>query len=210
MLRVSVRLLGVSPFTLFMMDQKNNPELKGCAISKRGRLLSKMYKELSQNQRQELNRRAARHPTLPKRTREQRAEASRANRRKRKGGFAKFVQENYGQVRELNYRKRFEALSKLYEVMRPIEMEEVAKAVPKLKVSGKLDNAAKSTTARKKIKDTAKIVKTAMEEAVKEAADRDRENVREKVAIKGKKGLKEHEKKAPKEKVTKGRKEKLT
>ncbi|EAN78285.1 kinetoplast DNA-associated protein, putative [Trypanosoma equiperdum] len=131
MFRACLRFLAVSPFTLFMMDQKNNPALKGCAISKRGKLLSKMYKELSQNQRRELNMRAARHPNLGKRSKTEITDEKRSSRRKSKGTFATFVKNNYASVRGLNYRKRFAALSKLYNLSRPIQMEEVIKSMPK-------------------------------------------------------------------------------
>ncbi|RNF05518.1 kinetoplast DNA-associated protein [Trypanosoma rangeli] len=148
MLRVSLLLRGVSPFTLFLMDQKSNPALKGCAISKRGRILSKMYKELSQNQRRDLKQRAARHPSLPKQTRKQREEAASLARGRRKGKFAKFVRENYHKVMKLNYRKRFGALSQLYDVSKPLDVEkEVAKALPKLsaKVQAKRKAIVKAT-----------------------------------------------------------------
>ncbi|EAN94091.1 putative kinetoplast DNA-associated protein [Trypanosoma cruzi] len=180
MLRVSLLWRGVSPFTLFLMDQKNNPALKGCAISKRGRILSKMYKELSQNQRRELKQRAARHPTLPKQTRKQREEAASLARSRRKGKFAKFVRENYHKVKKLNYRKRFGALSQLYDVSKPLDVEkEISKALPKSKSKAQTkkkvkatvksmaaeekkttsaSKRAKSTSGRKKIKSVAKKI----------------------------------------------------
>ncbi|KAH8620647.1 hypothetical protein ERJ75_000042500 [Trypanosoma vivax] len=137
MMRLSLRLLGVSPFTLFMMDHKNDPALKGFAISKRASMLSKMYKELSQNQRRELNKRAASHPTLPKRSREQRLHDRKVSLSRKRGGFAQFVKAHYDQVRRLNYRKRFAALSKLYDVMRPIDLDEVTRALPLIEKLGR-------------------------------------------------------------------------
>ncbi|KEG14663.1 kinetoplast-associated protein Tcp22 [Trypanosoma grayi] len=181
MLRASVLLRGVSPFTLFLMDHKNNPELKGCAISKRGRILSKMYKELSQNQRRELKQRAARHPTLSKMTRQERESAARAAKGRHKGGFAEFVRDNYHKVRQLNYRKRFAALSQLYDVSKPLDVEnEVAKVLrtkkspvkanaelaKKAVAAGKAKVASSRTTkqnhiksGKKKIKEIAKTVR---------------------------------------------------
>ncbi|KAH9578122.1 hypothetical protein LSM04_005453 [Trypanosoma melophagium] len=156
MLRASFLWRGVSPFTLFLMDQKNNPALKGCAISKRGRILSKMYKELSQNQRRQLKQRAARHPSLVKQSRQEKLAAASAAKGKCKGEFAQFVRDNYHKVRELNYRKRFAALSQLYDVSKPLEIEkEVEKLLPKMQENVKA--AVKETVAaEKKTKKTTK------------------------------------------------------
>ncbi|ORC85620.1 kinetoplast DNA-associated protein [Trypanosoma theileri] len=178
MFRASSLWRGVSPFTLFLMDQKNNPALKGCAISKRGRILSKMYKELSQNQRRELKQRAARHPSLARQTRQERLTAASAAKGKRKGEFARFVRDNYHKVRELNYRKRFSALSQLYDVSKPLEIEkELEKLLPKMREKVKAtvkqtvaaEKKSKGTTktktpksGKKKIKEVAKKVKHAL------------------------------------------------
>ncbi|GET93691.1 kinetoplast DNA-associated protein, putative [Leishmania tarentolae] len=123
MLRAARLLRGVSPFSIFLMDQKNNPSLQGVSISKRGKMLSKMYKELSKQQRRDLQKRAQVHPSL------RRAKAARPP---RKTEFAEFVRKNYRVVQGLNYRKRFSALSQLYELHKPIEVQ-VAKAIKEAK-----------------------------------------------------------------------------
>jgi hypothetical protein len=46
----------VSPFSLFMIRCKNDPALKACAtVQKRGELLGKMFRGLSQTERAEIN-----------------------------------------------------------------------------------------------------------------------------------------------------------
>ncbi|KAG5464439.1 hypothetical protein LSCM1_00626 [Leishmania martiniquensis] len=144
MLRAARLLRGVSPFSIFLMDQKNNPALEGVSIAKRGKMLSKMYKELSQQQRRDLKKRAEVHPSLRK--------AKRA-RPPRKTEFAEFVRQNYKVVKGLNYRKRFSALSQLYELHKPLEVQ-VAKALTEA-------NAKKVTAAKKAVKKAAAKPKAA-------------------------------------------------
>ncbi|KAG5465178.1 hypothetical protein LSCM4_00631 [Leishmania orientalis] len=138
MFRAARLLRGVSPFSIFLMDQKNNPALQGVSIAKRGKILSKMYKELSQQQRRDLQKRAQVHPGLRK--------AKRAK-PPRKTEFAEFVRQNYNVVKGLNYRKRFSALSQLYELHKPLEVQ-VTKAL-------KEANAKKVTPAKTVVKKAA-------------------------------------------------------
>ncbi|KAL7695619.1 kinetoplast DNA-associated protein [Lotmaria passim] len=120
MFRVARVLRGVSPFSIFLMDQKSNPSLKGVSIAKRGRMLSKMYKALSQQQRKDLQKRAQKHPSLNKQKPRKKAA--------RNSEFSEFVRENYKVVKGLNYKKRFSALSQLYELRKPLNVQ-VAKAI---------------------------------------------------------------------------------
>ncbi|CAJ1038686.1 hypothetical protein Q4I30_008344 [Leishmania utingensis] len=150
----AVRLLrGVSPFSVFLMDQKNNPSLQGVSIAKRGKILSKMYKELSLRQRRDLQKRAQVHPNLRK---------AKHHRPPRKTEFAEFVRQNYNVVKGLNYRKRFSALSQLYELHKPIEVQ-VAKAL-------KDRNAKKVTSAKAAVKKAAAKSKAAKVPRAKKAA----------------------------------------
>ncbi|CAG9584147.1 putative kinetoplast DNA-associated protein [Leishmania major strain Friedlin] len=144
MFRAARLLRGVSPFSVFLMDQKNNPSLQGVSIAKRGKMLSKMYKELSQQQRRDLQKRAEVHPSLRK---------SKRARPPRKTEFAEFVRQNYKVVQGLNYRKRFSALSQLYELHKPIEVQ-VTKALKEAK-------AKKVTSAKTAVKKAATKSKTA-------------------------------------------------
>ncbi|CBZ26452.1 putative kinetoplast DNA-associated protein [Leishmania mexicana MHOM/GT/2001/U1103] len=144
MFRAARLLRGVSPFSIFLMDQKNNPSLQGVSIAKRGKMLSKMYKELSQQQRRDLQKRAQVHPGLRKQKRA---------RPPRKTEFAEFVRQNFKVVQGLNYSKRFSALSQLYELHKPIEVQ-VAKAL-------KEGNSKKVTSAKTAVKKAATKPKTA-------------------------------------------------
>ncbi|CCW63281.1 unnamed protein product, partial [Phytomonas sp. EM1] len=124
MLCVCKVLRGVSPFSIFLMDQKNNPALKGVSISKRARILSKMYKELPQKQLRELQKRAEIHPSLRKK------DNPKPPRRKTfKSDFSTFVKANYSKVKGLNYRQRFSALSQLYELQKPVDLAKELKGL---------------------------------------------------------------------------------
>lgn len=106
---------AVPPFSIFLMDQKNNPDLKGVAIGTRAQLLSKMYKALPATQRKDLHARARKHPSMNKK---------KPRARRAKSGFSIFVKENYAMVRGLNHSKRFSALSQLYELQKPVDLGE--------------------------------------------------------------------------------------
>lgn len=149
MFRVARVLRGVSPFSVFLMDQKSNPSLKGVSIGKRGQMLSKMYKELSQRERKDLQQRAQKHPSLRK------AKQAPKPRKKvtRNSEFSQFVRENYKVVKGLNYKKRFAALSQLYELRKPLD-EQVAKAM-------------EDVSKRKSVKPAKTAVKAAAKKAAK-------------------------------------------
>lgn len=118
MFRVARIFRAVSPFSIFLMDQKNNPALQGVSIAKRGKILSKMYKELPQKQRADLEKRAKKHPSMNTKKEKKTKRRASAN-----NEFSTFVKENYSKVKALNYKKRFSALSQLYELQKPITLE---------------------------------------------------------------------------------------
>ncbi|KPI90550.1 putative kinetoplast DNA-associated protein [Leptomonas seymouri] len=148
MFRVARVLRGVSPFSIFLMDQKSNPSLKGVPIAKRGRLLSKMYKELSQQQRKDLQKRAQNYPSMNKKKQHKKGT--------RKSEFSEFVRENYKVVKGLNYKKRFSALSQLYELRKPLDVQ-VAKAIKEESAKKRVVPAKKTV---KKAASKAKVPKT--------------------------------------------------
>ncbi|CCW70009.1 unnamed protein product [Phytomonas sp. Hart1] len=116
MLWLSRILRGVSPFSIFLMDQKNNPALKGISIASRAQVLSKMYNELPQKQRRDLQKRAKAYPSLKKKV-------TKTRRTKRPNSdFSNFVKANYNKVKDLNYKQRFSALSQLYELQKPVDL----------------------------------------------------------------------------------------
>lgn len=153
MFRVARILRGVSPFSIFLMDQKSNPALQGISIAKRGKMLSRMYKDLSQQQRRDLQKRAEKHPGLRKH--------KKVSRPPRKTEFAEFVRQNYKVVKGLNYRKRFSALSQLYELHKPLEVQ-VAKAL-------KAAEGEKVASASKTVKKAAAKSKAASKKPTKKA-----------------------------------------
>lgn len=64
MLRATCRRFSISPFTLFMIEQKKNPVLKELAIGARGKMTAKMYKALSPKDMRALQKRAAAAPSF--------------------------------------------------------------------------------------------------------------------------------------------------
>jgi hypothetical protein len=161
MFRVARILRGVSPFSIFLMDQKSNPSLKGVPIAKRGRMLSKMYKELSQKERKDLQKRAQNHPSLNKQ--KPRKKPS------RNSEFSEFVRENYKVVKGLNYRKRFSALSQLYELRKPLDVQ-VAKAIKEVNAKKRV-TPAKKTLKKAAVKSKAAKSRKATKAAKSEASE---------------------------------------
>lgn len=64
MFRAATLWRRISPFSLFLMDQRRNPSLAGLPIVQRGKLLSQMYKTLPLDKRANLERRAEAHPSF--------------------------------------------------------------------------------------------------------------------------------------------------
>ncbi|CAM44367.1 putative kinetoplast-associated protein [Leishmania braziliensis MHOM/BR/75/M2904] len=55
MLRFVPRRLAIGAYSMFMIEQRNNPKLKGLAVADRGKMTSKMYKALSANEKAALD-----------------------------------------------------------------------------------------------------------------------------------------------------------
>lgn len=125
---VSRALRAISPYSIFMMDNKSNPSLAGMAVAKRGRLLAKMYKNLSHNQITDLRKRAQAHPNFKRSA----SKNPPAHHHAAKGPFSKFVKENYDKVRCLNYSRRLSALARLYEIQKPISIADTVIKGPTL------------------------------------------------------------------------------
>lgn len=135
MFRVARVLHAVSPFAIFLMDQKSNPQLAGVSIAKRAKLLSNMYNNLSVRQRKDLRQRARAHPGFGGSKAKSRKSTKRTP--PADSDFAKFVKENYDKVRALNYRKRFVALSQLYELQKPVKIADTVIRVPITSAAGR-------------------------------------------------------------------------
>jgi hypothetical protein len=115
MLRFVPRRLAIGAYTLFMIEQKNNPKLKGLQIAERGKLTSKLYKSLSPSDKAALEKRAAAHPSLKRK-----AAAPKAAKGAQTGlprsptNYAKFVQANISRFEKLPHRDRMKAVAKLW------------------------------------------------------------------------------------------------
>lgn len=119
MFRFCVRRLGVSPYALFLKEQKNNPKLKGLAIGDRGKLTAKLYRQLSPAEKAMLEKRAknvqyggsgqrktAAAPAAPK---PKKAKGTRAP-----SAYATFVKQNIGKFEALPHRDRMKAVAELW------------------------------------------------------------------------------------------------
>ncbi|KPI90558.1 Kinetoplast-associated protein 4 [Leptomonas seymouri] len=118
MLRFVPRRLAIGAYTLFMIEQKNNPKLKGLPISERGKMTSKLYKALSPNDKASLEKRAAAHPPLKRK--DKASKSAKAAKGAKSGGqrapseYAKFVQANIGRFERLPHLDRMKAVAKLW------------------------------------------------------------------------------------------------
>nr|Q07053.2 RecName: Full=Kinetoplast-associated protein 4; AltName: Full=Histone H1-like protein p16; Flags: Precursor [Crithidia fasciculata]prf//2206467C histone H1-like protein [Crithidia fasciculata] len=118
MLRFVPRRLAIGAYTLFMMEQKNNPKLKGLKIADRGKMTSKLYKALNPNDKAALEKRAAAHPGFKRKEKEPKelkaAKAAKTSTPRAPSEYAKFVQANIGRFEKLPHLDRMKAVAKLW------------------------------------------------------------------------------------------------
>lgn len=115
MLRFVPRRLAIGAYTLFMIEQKNNPKLKGLQIADRGKMTSKLYKALSPSEKALLEKRAAAHPSLKRKDKEGKAaKAAKSGAPRAPSEYAKFVQANIGRFEKLPHLDRMKAVAKLW------------------------------------------------------------------------------------------------
>lgn len=110
MFRVAPVLRRISPFSLFLMDQKNNPSLAGLSLVKRSQLVTKMYKTLPQKKRANLERRAIKHPSF----------VSKPKKKVKTVSFKEYVALHKNKVRALPPSKQMNALSKMYNLKKAV------------------------------------------------------------------------------------------
>lgn len=115
MLRFVPRRLAIGAYTLFMIEQKNNPKLKGLQVAERGKLTSKLYKALSPSDKAALEKRAAAHPSLKRKEKAPKAaKAAKSSTPRAPSEYAKFVQANIGRFEKLPHLDRMKAVAKLW------------------------------------------------------------------------------------------------
>lgn len=114
MLRFIPRRLAIGAYTLFMMEQKSNPKLKGLAIAERGKMTSKLYKALSPGEKAALEKRAAAHPPLKRKEKKKTGKATKTGAVRPPSEYAKFVQANIGRFEKLPHLDRMKAVAKLW------------------------------------------------------------------------------------------------
>ncbi|ORC85629.1 kinetoplast DNA-associated protein [Trypanosoma theileri] len=120
MLRFCRSRLAIGAYSLFMMEQKNNPALKGLPIAQRGKVTSKLYKALSPSERTELEKRAKAMPSS-RRTKETKtktvgktADKTAEKKRRPLSKYAQFVKVNLPKYSQLPHKERLAAVAKLW------------------------------------------------------------------------------------------------
>jgi hypothetical protein len=68
MMRRTYQRLGISAYTLFLIETKQLPALQGLKVGARGKAVASMYRSLSATDKQALDKRAAAHPPLQRKS----------------------------------------------------------------------------------------------------------------------------------------------
>ncbi|KAH9577999.1 hypothetical protein LSM04_002115 [Trypanosoma melophagium] len=122
MFRICRSRLAIGAYSLFMMEQKNNPALKGLPIPQRGKMTSKLYKALSPTQRAELEKRAKAMPSRrTKQSKGKTLEKGAAKKRRPPSKYAKFVKANLPKYSQLPNRERLSAVAKLWKQQQQVK-----------------------------------------------------------------------------------------
>ncbi|KAG5465907.1 hypothetical protein CUR178_00622 [Leishmania enriettii] len=115
MLRFVPRRLGIGAYSMFMIEQKNNPKLKGLSVTDRGKMTSKLYKALSANDKAALDKRAAAYTSFKHTKAKPKAKGEKKKGAERRPSvYAKFVKENIGRFEKLPHLDRMKAVAKLW------------------------------------------------------------------------------------------------
>eukprot|EP00796_Vickermania_ingenoplastis_P006720 gene6720-4815_t len=111
MFRLAPILRRVSPFSLFLMDQKKNASLSGMPIVQRGKMLAEMYKTLPKEKRAVLEKRAKMHPPFAQK------------RQLKRPSFQEYSKKYLGTVKALEPSKRKAALARMYALKKPVVIQ---------------------------------------------------------------------------------------
>ncbi|GET93683.1 kinetoplast-associated protein, putative [Leishmania tarentolae] len=115
MLRFIPRRLAIGAYSMFMIEQKNNPKLKGLPVSERGKMTSKLYKSLSPSDKAALDKRAAAYTSFKRGNQKTKAKGEKKTRSPHvPSAYAKFVKENIGRFEKLPRLDRMKAVAKLW------------------------------------------------------------------------------------------------
>ncbi|CAD2213195.1 kinetoplast-associated protein [Angomonas deanei] len=114
MFRVAPIRLAIGAYSMFMVEQKNNPKLKGLPVAERGRMTAKLYKSLSPAEKEKLTVRALNYVSKKpaKEKKEKKAKAAKGTRAA--GPYALFVKNNISKFEKLPHRDRMKAVAKLW------------------------------------------------------------------------------------------------
>lgn len=121
MLRADLVLRRVSPFSLFLMDQKNQSLVKTVPFLERGKMLSEMYRKLSSDEMKKLQLKADKHPSWKRKKVVKKMESlEKIN----LPTFQEYVQANVSKVEALCPTVRMEALSDMFSLKKPVVIED--------------------------------------------------------------------------------------
>ncbi|CAC9552782.1 kinetoplast-associated protein [Leishmania donovani] len=115
MLRFVPRRLAIGAYSMFMIEQKNNPKLKGLSVSDRGKMTSKLYKSLSASDKAALDKRAAAWTSFRHKSQKTKVKGEKKPRSTRApSAYANFVKANIGRFEKLPHLDRMKAVAKLW------------------------------------------------------------------------------------------------
>lgn len=114
MLRFVPRRLAIGAYSMFMVEQKNNPKLKGLPIAERGKMTSKLYKSLSPHDMAALEKRAAAYQRTAKPKAAKAPKVKSPDAPRRSSPYTQFVKANIHKFDQLPHRDRMKAVAKLW------------------------------------------------------------------------------------------------
>lgn len=116
MMRFTLRPLAMGAYSLFMREQKSNPKLQGLPISKRGKMLATLYRDLSPVDKTSLMKRAAALPTPVRKTKVNTDDKPKVKRQPSR--YAKFVKANIHKFDKLPRLERMKAVARLWNMQK--------------------------------------------------------------------------------------------
>ncbi|KEG05965.1 kinetoplast DNA-associated protein [Trypanosoma grayi] len=124
MLRFCRSRLAIGAYSLFMVEQKNNPALKGLPVAQRGKVTSKLYKALAPAERAALEKRAKAMPSA-KRTKTSKSKATGEKKKRAPSKYTEFVKANLPKYNQLPHKERLAAVAKLWRQQQQTTMKKI-------------------------------------------------------------------------------------
>lgn len=114
MLRVSFRRFAIGAYSLFMREQKSHPKLVGLPVSKRGKALAELYRNLTPKEKESLVERAKNTERQAKKIKKIRQPGEKRPLSK----YAQFVKAHIHKFDALPHKERMKAVAKLWSIQK--------------------------------------------------------------------------------------------